>query len=531
MLRSHHRQSFSAIQPSLQAKSGNIQNFGTADFQYDASAGRYFTPASLASGGTTTAWISRFSSGVTVPTSGFGPTYGGGTYSLPNFYYVGTNTHNPVVANVTASIAVGTASTFSGTVAQTSGNAATATLTVTTNPTNNGIAIGYLVTGGTLPTGTFILANQSGTANTTGAWTVTVPQGTTIPTNASSVTYTCTAITMTVSAVASGIINVCGMMYKSSGGPASNTFVTASANENTSLTGTGGTGTYLVNISQTYSSTSGVTQFMPFVGFNSGDAFRVPMAAGDRTVSGYTVLIAYKWGDVTGHVSMMGSTHANGGDYSWGRNLAVREYNVAGGSATGGTASSTGWHVTALRFDGTQSTNNTRFKAWYDGTLETLNWGATTVGTSTTAPASITSTVTAAALTSGTMTLTYATTGSPAYVVGDSITVAGLSPTTTSTSALVNGTFTVTACTATTVSYAITGTYTRTSGGTVTGVPIPNLMVSGKAPIASATKNTFPTTTTQEINIGELLVYSSALGDTQISSLTTYLKNKWLGTN
>ena len=349
----HRHRNFSAIQPSLQAKSGKVESFGTADFQYDASAGRYFTPASLASGGTTTAWISRFSSGVTVPTSGFGPTYGGGSYSLPNFYYVGTNAQNPTVANVTCSIAVGTASTFSGTVTQSAGNAATATLTVTTNPTNNGVAIGYLVTGGTLPTGTFILANQSGTANTTGAWTVTVPQGTTIPTNATTATYTCTAITMTVSAVASGIVNVGGMMYKSSGGPTANTFVTASANENSALTGTGGTGTYLVNISQTYASTSAVTQFMPFVGFNSGDAFRVPMSAGDRTTSGYTVLIAYKWGDVLGHVSMMGSTHANGGDYSWGRNVAVREYNVAGASATGGTASSTGWHVTALRFDGT----------------------------------------------------------------------------------------------------------------------------------------------------------------------------------
>ena len=48
---------------------------------------------------------------------------------------------------------------------------------------------------------------------------------------------------------------------------------------------------------------------------------------------------------------------------------------------------------------------------------------------------------------------------------------------------------------------------------------------------ASATKNTNPTTATQEINIGEMLVYSSPLGDSQISALTTYLKNKWMGTN
>jgi hypothetical protein len=56
-------------------------------------------------------------------------------------------------------------------------------------------------------------------------------------------------------------------------------------------------------------------------------------------------------------------------------------------------------------------------------------------------------------------------------------------------------------------------------------------MVAGKAPIASATKNTNPVTTTQGINIGEMLVYSSALSDSQITALTTYLKNKWLGTN
>ena len=198
--------------------------------------------------------------------------------------------------------------------------------------------------------------------------------------------------------------------------------------------------------------------------------------------------------------------------------------------ATGGATSATGWHVTALRFDGTQADNATRFKAWYDGTAESLTFSGT-VGTATTAPATITSTVTAASASGTALTLTYATTGSPAYAVGDSITVAGLSPTTTSTSAAVNGTFTVTACTATTVTYAVAGTYTRTSGGTVTGVPIPNLMVAGKAPIASATKNTNPVTATQGINIGEMLVYSSPLGDSQITTLTTYLKNKWLGTN
>ena len=528
MFRSHAHLTYAAIEPYILAQSGGAQALGVADFQYDASAGRYFTPASLASGGTTTSWTSKFTSGTIVPTNGFpnGSTnYGGGAYSLPNFYYVGTNAQNPVVANFTASIAVGTASTFTGTVAQVAGNAAKGTLTVTSAPSNGGVALGYLITGGTLPTGTFIFENVSGTANTTGVWTVTVPQGTTIPNNASSVTYTCTPITMTVSAVASGIINVGGMVYKSSGGPSANTFVTRQ------LTGSNGsTGTYLVNISQTYASTSALTQFMPFVGFNSGDAFRVPMVGGDRVISGYTVLIAYKWGTTAGHVSMMGSTHANGGEYSWGNNAGTREYNAAGATATGGSTSATGWHVTALRFDGTQTGNANRFKAWYDGTLESLTFTGT-VGTATTAPANITITATGGSLTSGTFTATYATTGSPAWQAGDSITLGSAWSAGTGTAVLANQTFTVTACTNTSVSFALAGTVGTVTVGTIVGTPIPNLMVAGKAPIASATKNTNPVTATQGINIGELMVYSSPLSDTSISALTTYLKNKWLGTN
>jgi hypothetical protein len=470
-----------------------------------------------------------------VPTLGFpyGTTnYGTGAYSLPNFYFA-SSTNAPTVASLSCYIAPGSGGTVTGTVTQTPGNAATATLTVTANSATT-IGIGYIVTGGTLPTGSYILKNLTGSASSgASTWTVTVPQGTTIPTNASSTTYTVTPIVMTVTAVASGIINTGGYLYKSSGAPTANTYVTATANDNNTLTGSGGTGTYLVNISQTYASsgspTSGISQIMPYVGFNSGDAFRVPMNAGDRTVSGYTVLIAYKWGDVTGHVSMMGSTHGNGGDYSWGRNAAVREYNMAGATATGGTASATGWHVTALRFDGTQTGNANRFQAWYDGTLETLTFTGT-VGTGTTAPANITLTPTGATATGGILTATYSTTGSPAWVVGDSVTL-GSAWTSGGTAVLANQTFTVTACTVTSVSFGITGTTGTINGGTITGTPIPNLMVSGKAPIASATKNTNPTTATQEINIGELLVYSSALSDSSISALTTYLKNKWLGTN
>lgn len=525
MFQGRFHKNYAAVQSANQAQSGNVESFGNADFWYDASAGRYFTPTSLATGGTTTGWQSRFSNGTFVPTSGFGPTYGGGAYSLPNFYFVGTNAQNPVVATFTASIAVGTAGTFTGIVSTTT-NLAVSNLTVKNIPTNGGVALGYAITGGTLPTGSYILNNINGTANTTGTWQVTVPQGTTIPANATTTTiYTCTPITMTVSAVSNGIVNVGGMVYKATGGPTANTFVTAQG------TGKGGTGTYLVNISQTLASTTGITQFLPFVAFNSGDAFRVPMPSTSKVTSGYTVMIAYKWGAATGHVSMMGSTHGNGGDYSWGNNAGVHEYNVAGATATATNiaVSATGWHIHTLVYDGTKSDNSGKFRVFYDGTQTNLTFSGT-VSTSTTAPAATTCTVSAAVITGANMVLTYPTTGSPAWEVGDIITVAGLVPAQTSgTVNNVNGTFTVTTCTNTTVGYAMSGTYTRTSGGTITGIPIPNLMVAGKAPIASATKNTNPVTATQGINIGEFLVYSSALGDSQIAALNTYLSNKWLG--
>jgi C1q domain len=70
---------------------------------------------------------------------------------------------------------------------------------------------------------------------------------------------------------------------------------------------------------------------------------------------------------------------------------------------------------------------------------------------------------------SGTMTLTFAATVT-SWGYGSSITVSGLVPTQTSgTVNNVNGTFTVIGITPTSVSYALTGTYSRTSGGTVSG--------------------------------------------------------------
>ena len=64
----------------------------------------------------------------------------------------------------------------------------------------------------------------------------------------------------------------------------------------------------------------------------------------------------------------------------------------------------------------------------------------------------------------GTATITFATQGSAPYQVGTSIRVSGFTPNN------FNGVFTVTNCTTTSVQFALTGTYTQTGLGTVTGV-------------------------------------------------------------
>ena len=84
-------------------------------FWYDASASRYFTfpnAVPYTSGNTVNSWTSRFDSGVVVPTSGFGPTYGANTYSLPNFYYAPNGSATANVANISAYIAPAANTTF-----------------------------------------------------------------------------------------------------------------------------------------------------------------------------------------------------------------------------------------------------------------------------------------------------------------------------------------------------------------------------------------------------------------------------------
>ena len=115
-------------------------------FWYDASAGRYFQPGSLSSGGTVTAWTSRFASGVVVPTSGFFP-YGGANYSLPNFYFAGNATNINTVASFNAYIANSSTTTFNANIVPDSSTSnITATMTVTSVP-SAAIQVGVALSG------------------------------------------------------------------------------------------------------------------------------------------------------------------------------------------------------------------------------------------------------------------------------------------------------------------------------------------------------------------------------------------------
>jgi len=107
-------------------------------------------------------------------------------------------------ASFTGSIASATAVTFTGSVALT-------TLTVTSTPSGAGIVVGQSISGGTIPTGTYIVSNLSGTGtSSTSTWAIS-----------NSFTQVSTPITaqlatLTVTAVTAGPINS-GMILAGSG--------------------------------------------------------------------------------------------------------------------------------------------------------------------------------------------------------------------------------------------------------------------------------------------------------------------------
>jgi hypothetical protein len=107
--------------------------------------------------------------------------------------------------------------------------------------TSGTLAVGQTISGTGITAGTAITAVGTGTGGT-GTYAVSISQ------TASSTTVTASGGTLTVTAVASGAIAVDDVI--SGSGVTAGTVVTAN------LTGTGGTGTYLVSIGQTASSTT-----------------------------------------------------------------------------------------------------------------------------------------------------------------------------------------------------------------------------------------------------------------------------------
>ena len=78
---------------------------------------------------------------------------------------------------------------------------------------------------------------------------------------------------------------------------------------------------------------------------------------------------------------------------------------------------------------------------------------------------------------------------------------------------------------------SLAGGGTISTRGTITGTPIPNLFVSGKAPMTGSGSNTNKNTVSLGLQVGELIVYRGALDDVTRQTTEKYLRQKWLGTN
>lgn len=140
-------------------------------------------------------------------------------------------------ASVTGSIAANATSTSTGSIADN-------ILTVTVSSAGI-VAIGMTISGSGVVSGTKVTKQLTGTAGGVGTYLVSIPQ------TVASTTLTGSYGVLTVTAVGSGALVLGGVLAGS--GVTSGTVITALG------TGTGGTGTYIVDISQTASSTT-ITQ-------------------------------------------------------------------------------------------------------------------------------------------------------------------------------------------------------------------------------------------------------------------------------
>ena len=81
----------------------------------------------------------------------------------------------------------------------------------------------------------------------------------------------------------------------------------------------------------------------------------------------------------------MTTSDTGGFNFSWNTNWQITAASGTGTSSVPG--DTTNYHLFTLLFDGSQTGNDNRLKFRYDGAQQTLNFGATTVGTTTSAGA------------------------------------------------------------------------------------------------------------------------------------------------
>ena len=152
---------------------------------------------------------------------------------------------NTFTSTLSSSVSGGSTSTATGSITGT-------TLTVTTAPTGSGFFVGTVLTGGT-SAGTYITGILTGSATTAGStFSVSVNQ------NVASQTITSTPYTMTAStSISGGTIQVGSLL--SGGSVTGGTYVIATNKESSTVSGTGGLGTYYVNQAYSGSPTGGST--------------------------------------------------------------------------------------------------------------------------------------------------------------------------------------------------------------------------------------------------------------------------------
>lgn len=168
----------------------------------------------------------------------------GATQALPGMYaYADLATgkvsfaaaSSAATASVTGSIAAGTTTSVTGSI--------TDNILTVTAVGSGGLVIGGILSGTGVATGTQILSQLTGTPGGVGTYVVSIGEQA-----ATSTTITQTYGLLTVTAVSSGVL-VVGSVLSGSG-------VTAGTTITALGTGTGGTGTYIVQTTQTASSTT-----------------------------------------------------------------------------------------------------------------------------------------------------------------------------------------------------------------------------------------------------------------------------------